>query len=954
MFKSVLTILIIATLGWSVSFTIQPVLKRDGQNRLIAEFAISETTDVAVSIVDVRDSSIVRNLAAGLLGANAPAPLQRNTLHQQLVWDGKDNLGYTLPNPDIMKVRVRAELNASFDRFAGHNPYSFTAGTSGFGGGVHGFAHGPNGSVLVCGNPGAVYHYHIYRNPKIIRQYDADAVYMKTVYPFSSQLGYEKVKGWKPYLNSTDGSYNPVYPNNSLPGWSRSLLDVTKEGSCVPYLQFSTPTGKLFFGHAYNHEIFDIDGGKSDTASFLKTITSPLLPSISIMLFGPNIITPVPGSSDLLVSGIYSGTNSSGHLTGALDTGMYRDGRIFRVNPSTSTATLYLSIDTVVKEPTSRESMLLGHKNYTASLQGVAFDSKGRLYVCDRLHKRIGVYDTTTKALIGSIPLAAGERVSVSPSTGHVFATSRSGVNTVTVKLFKFMPFDSGSARICSLTVISTGNVAESHLFVNEYNGTRRIWVGVNSVKSVMVYNDNVSSFSVFKDFNEKASAQTPGFDRISVDRRNENVYFNDGWQGLYKITDWNNPVVRVCSTNTNERMMSGEVTVSPHGFLFMRGSLRGTGGTLSDISRYTLTSGRHEKVLYSNTGTNVVTPQLYNRMGTVSGLKGIAVSSNGVIATMFKSGAAATNENRVSFYADTGSKDTSTGITKIWPVSSQAGGLRFDLSGNLYVGVRTANPGMVNPAGYASDWAYSTSIGSVVRFPIGFDSSSATETGVSSASSYKIYPIGTAPFSKDATAGGCVCRSPRFDVDNYGRLFLPNAITSQITITDNEGNALLRIGKYGNSDDPASGSNIPLSWPTSVAASEDYIYIADFGGNRIVRAKMVYVIDNYPEITKQGGVTTEDNLSEIAAPVKLQPNPFNPSTNISFMLTGKSRVRVEVYDAVGRVVNTIASDIMEKGSHSVQWNGRDSNGHVVSAGVYYIRLIAGNRESFHKAVFSK
>lgn len=948
-------LILISRPGAAVHFTSGPTLTRDTDGKLWVEFALSDTTDVAVSILDPRDSSVVRRLAAGLMGGNAPAPLARQSLHQRIEWDGMDDYGFPPSNPGGMQVRVRAGIGVSFDRYAGYNPYSFTKGLSEKGGAVFGLVQGPGGSVFICGNPGAIYHYHIYRHPKIIRQYDLDGNYLKTVYPYSAELGYDLIKGWKPRRYPDSASVTPVYPNNSLPGWSVSMLDVTREGAAVPSLHFIDRLGRLYFGQAYAHESFGQDGAKTDTACFLPTITAPALPLGQPMLFGLAMMTPVPGSDDVLLSGIFSGTNSSGHLTLAMDTGFYRDGRIYRLNPATRTASLFLSLDTVVTTASVREALLNGEKNYTAELHGTAFDSKGRLYVCDRLHRRISVYDTTDAALLGSIPLTACDRVSISPSTGHVFATSRTGLEfNGYVRLFKFAPFDSGAARICSLTVAAVGS--DNYLLVNESAGIRRIWMGLGDkgAKSVILYDDTGAGFAVYKDFNEKAAKETPGFDRILVDRRNEAVYFNDTWHGVYKITDWNQPVIRACSTTAHQRLYSGELAISPQNLLYLRKSIPGTGGTWSDISRYTLTSGLHQELPYTNTGKNIVTPYLYNRMGTSSGLKGLAVSPDGTVATMHfnRIGANTAGENRISFYADTGSNDTGYGRTKIWPVANQSGGIRFDLLGNLYVGVKTANPALERPALFASDWAFNSSIGSIVRFPAGFDTAAILESGVQTASAYKIYPVGLAPFSKDATAGNCICRSPRFDVDPYGRLFLPNAITSQVTITDNEGNILLRFGQYGNADDPAGGGLIPLSWPTSVAASEDYIYVTDFGGNRIARARLDYELDNFPGLSN---IITRDKTAECdLSGMKAHPNPFNPSTQVTFATSRRSRVRIEVFAVDGRFITTLASDILEPGRHHVDWRGKDRLDRPVAAGTYYVRICAGKSEGFIKVVFAK
>lgn len=67
-------------------------------------------------------------------------------------------------------------------------------------------------------------------------------------------------------------------------------------------------------------------------------------------------------------------------------------------------------------------------------------------------------------------------------------------------------------------------------------------------------------------------------------------------------------------------------------------------------------------------------------------------------------------------------------------------------------------------------------------------------------------------------------------------------------------------------------------------------------------------------------------------------PNPFNPTTQIQFALSKPARVRLVVYDMLGREVAKLADGEMAAGYHSVTWNASG-----VSSGVYIYRLTAGN-----------
>lgn len=71
----------------------------------------------------------------------------------------------------------------------------------------------------------------------------------------------------------------------------------------------------------------------------------------------------------------------------------------------------------------------------------------------------------------------------------------------------------------------------------------------------------------------------------------------------------------------------------------------------------------------------------------------------------------------------------------------------------------------------------------------------------------------------------------------------------------------------------------------------------------------------------------------------KNYPNPFNPSTTIQFQLPEKNLVTLQIVDILGRLVQTVVAEEMAEGIHSVQWNGKNSTGNDVSAGVYFARI---------------
>jgi hypothetical protein len=81
----------------------------------------------------------------------------------------------------------------------------------------------------------------------------------------------------------------------------------------------------------------------------------------------------------------------------------------------------------------------------------------------------------------------------------------------------------------------------------------------------------------------------------------------------------------------------------------------------------------------------------------------------------------------------------------------------------------------------------------------------------------------------------------------------------------------------------------------------------------------------------------------------KLYPNPFNPSTEISFSLPIDGHVQLAAYDVRGKEVDIIYEGTQSVGQHSYTWNATN-----LPSGVYYIRLQAGELVSSQKALLIK
>ena len=83
-------------------------------------------------------------------------------------------------------------------------------------------------------------------------------------------------------------------------------------------------------------------------------------------------------------------------------------------------------------------------------------------------------------------------------------------------------------------------------------------------------------------------------------------------------------------------------------------------------------------------------------------------------------------------------------------------------------------------------------------------------------------------------------------------------------------------------------------------------------------------------------------------------PNPFNSSTTIRFALPNAGRVRIDVYNILGRKVATVLDAPCEAGYHEYQWNACDSRGRALSSGLYLLRLESKDWRGYIKMLLLK
>jgi M6 family metalloprotease-like protein len=137
---------------------------------------------------------------------------------------------------------------------------------------------------------------------------------------------------------------------------------------------------------------------------------------------------------------------------------------------------------------------------------------------------------------------------------------------------------------------------------------------------------------------------------------------------------------------------------------------------------------------------------------------------------------------------------------------------------------------------------------------------------------------------------------------------------------------------EYNNSQ-ICSDNDSPWSGRTMI------YWLGNFGadngayGNYMIRAV-------YDTVYCAGVPVTE--MPELAAWVS--PNPFRQEAKLSFSLSRRSGVSASIYDIKGRCVKQLADRPFEAGTHSIVWDGTDSDGNAVCSGIYFYRFMTGEK----------
>ncbi|MHC4914149.1 MAG: SMP-30/gluconolactonase/LRE family protein [Planctomycetota bacterium] len=831
-------------------------------------FAIDKATDVEVAVVDGQ-GKVVRHLAAGLLGKNAPEPFRKDSLSQEIEWDLRDDAGKPVSAAGL-KVRVRAGSKPGLDRVLGrvHNTLA---------GGVDAITVGANGELYVLMADGS-------RGRLELRVLDREGKYLRTVVPYSAKTPPERTESIGHVMVEGDPSTNPGKQRQPLVfnGQAHSLHPFT--GGMRSQTMAWHPKGYLVavgtIGAMCNHGpprfliAFHPEGGAPEGVSHV----GPKIRKERGFLGGAGE-SYSRGMDRLAISpdGEWIYFNQNLERNKGFQTRERRHG-IYRVKwTDEKLGELWLG----------KKEAGAGDDEFNDP-EGMAVDAAGNLYVCDRNNDRVKVYSPEGK-LLGKFAAPKPEQIAVHPKTGEIYVGCRSvkryyevwkSPEKVSSRLIKFGAFKDGAAKELARLEFPNKKRGFEQLALDASGPKPKLWVtfylGWSRGGKLVPVVDEGGALKMGEEVGEPGGLHFPSFLAADPKRNRVIIYEHLAGRG-YGHRHIDLKTGKVTPVNRGPRGLN-DLAIDQDGNIYTMDHYGS-----NTMSRY---DSNWKPLNFPATGNNKLSFN-YRAYGVGMGLRGHVIAPNGDLYVR-----RSPNHARIStvdVYSPDG-KPKKPGLVR--GCGSGDSGIGVDNRGNVYLGMNLKPADKVIPEDFAGAvpaeaWKYYRSkdkrkppwsrmysnpyiffMGSVMKFgPEGgkiygnFSTRKSVEDpelvvakappeGVAYKSSYtrwdiKVvgakwrYPgVGIIPHSFDGFRGddGCECMQSQLDADPYGRTYAPSAFRSSVEMLDSAGNRIARVGTYGNADD----EGLHFAWPceTDFAEPDGRLYVTDSVNRSVVVVK--------------------------------------------------------------------------------------------------------------------
>ncbi|MCG3179116.1 MAG: hypothetical protein BIFFINMI_01447 [Phycisphaerae bacterium] len=801
----------------------------------VITFAAATDTDVEVAVLNAA-GRVVRHLAAGRLGANAPAPLQKDSLRQQLTWDGKDDLGKPAQGGPF-KARVGLGVTPTFSKTIVDNPAAI--------GSVRGFAVGAGGELFVLHNHGSI---HPDDNSGFCAVYGRDGKYLRTILPYPGATPGDKLPGVR-QIALPDGSAVPFLYDAEL----RSIVPGT--GEFILHQPAATRDGRfVFIGH---QEIIGTQsrynqGGVRQIVVLNRDGSMPPGGPLRTILADNSrcggSLAVAPDDKTFYAADISTGSGKTLKVAHC----------VYRFTLDDKSPTPFIGVPDTAGNGPDR----LNDPN------SVSVDDKGNLYVADTGNNRVAAFDSAGK-FIGEFKVDHPDRIAVNARTGAIYVTA--GKETHELLRFDSIKSDQPACRVKVPWFVKGASHDTTILAVDAgadpaivYYGTARSqYLGDFKVLRIADKGDVLAELpSIRKLSGPDLAGQLL---MLTMDRVHDRLFFDESVYdpATGKIDEGLGKVVRKRDSISGVGTKGGNGSAGLDGRIYLMGYSTWMKRFDWTMKLDPFADGK-DGVFINGGGSDGGGPDAPGSLRLRA--RGVTADPAGNIYALWQS-PAKNASNYLALHAPTGR------IVNADLVSSCMRGLesvRLDYQGNIYLMVSVRPRGLVVPDDFKNEkfppgWSYKVNAhqmnwyellyGCMVKFGPGGGSIVAGDDGqkmeyglpskktLVSIKDAQWVRFGASPAAswRHPYPDCCDCESAQFDVDGYGRSFFPDCGRFRVGMLDSAGNDLGHFGQYGNCDDQGAGTKIPMYWPYTVAADNDgTIYVGDRLNRRIIEVKLV------------------------------------------------------------------------------------------------------------------
>ena len=854
-------------------FTEPLKVRKVGRDDYEISFASKDYCDVAVAIED-RKGRIIKHLAAGLLGPEAPEPLLKNSLTQTLRWDGKDDYGQYPRDLSGWRVRVSLGLKVAFEHVCDdYHPKNNT------------------GNIPAVGaDEDGVYVLSIGWGCSTVRMFDHQGNYLRTVYPFPR----DKIEEFPdlPYEDYPDGAH---VPRKDYGSWADFVGFDNPEGAPPPKVTMVVHDGRIVLTAATNNGLvyFGTDGGAAGELPLygpepfhrgkIGRYESTLRSFYPVV---PRRLAASPDGKWLYITCVYI-KPVGGPLPPHFLHGFWRI-------PFAATSDLESAKTCFIGEGMTPGT----DPDQLNTPKGIATDSQGRIYVCDHLGDRISVFTPEGKP-IKTIPVQRPDWINVHPQTGEIYLLS------CPKRVREHTGYGYGSGEVFELVKLGSlenPKILARQRFTIPTNGfeplmTMDLWAErptawvVVGPGSLSLYEDRGDEFVFKANFRQELkedwrhvpvlfpsgrrapqmSEGAPARVRVFHDPARNDLYC--GWGSSFSQLRRYNPETGKLDAFVMLPFDAEDAAFDGRGYLYLRETRQS--GVRQSIARFDPVSmeevpfdyGEELFIPWWNRPTRgaIETPMMsFGRFHDC----GLAVSKTGEVYVFGKNtqiGFKSNMHGNVLHEGGTILKGTgglfgwtySPGDNRYLPqrypgrflnianlvfvyravrqlkladaiqgITHASRGIGTDMKGNIFI--CTSDTGIVYGQPYGHP--FSGNRGVLFKFPPTGGRFLGEKTQVSlkelpdrphdlissyfSGGNQRVWVEGVEwyfPGIGTVSHMGCRCMKNRFAVDYFGRIFVPEPDRYSVSVLDNSGMVILRFGHYGNADSAGSDSAVPI-----------------------------------------------------------------------------------------------------------------------------------------------